>query len=257
MIEGFLRVIDPWGIYYFDDQLELRESYVQLPDGTYTLPEGEYQLTRFSASILMDGTRLVPDTQLSDCVIVTVGDSVTWGHGVNDAETWVNLLARDFPTVQFINAGVNGYNIETVWRSMGRFPNAKGYLYLMTDNDAAFETEWDAKIDGRGVWQNEPAAYMSKYALYLRSVQKHSYPENKLFLHLYLWRIIHDYPKVKIFATGVLLPSLAREAYPDLVEISRVAPISRIDGHPNPAGSRDLALQMQPEVAKFINEVCP
>jgi len=41
--------------------------------------------------------------------VVVIGDSITWGYGVEDDEVFTRLLERADPAVEWINLGVSGY----------------------------------------------------------------------------------------------------------------------------------------------------
>ena len=47
-----------------------------------------------------------------------MGDSVTFGYGVDDDQTWVDGMARALPDVHVINAGVSGFNSTNVLRTL-------------------------------------------------------------------------------------------------------------------------------------------
>ncbi len=53
-----------------------------------------------------------PERDPSKPIIAMVGDSYTFGHGVNNDETNPAYLQKEFPEYYVLNAGVDGYNIE-------------------------------------------------------------------------------------------------------------------------------------------------
>lgn len=53
-----------------------------------------------------------PEQDPAKPVIAVIGDSYTFGHGVNDDETNAAYLQKEFPEHYVLNAGVDGYNIE-------------------------------------------------------------------------------------------------------------------------------------------------
>ena len=133
--ELLLRLVDPWGaLAYFGDIGVLNRSYIR-PENRHLLPADTYEFNDWTATILDDYTRLVSATSPQACSIAFVGDSVTFGMGVDDDDTWVNLLAAELPDIQFKNAGLPGYNSEDVIDTIASL-DADGYVYLIVNNDA-------------------------------------------------------------------------------------------------------------------------
>lgn len=58
------------------------------------------------------GFRTTPGGNPDGPLIALIGDSYTFGHGVNDDETNPAYLQEEFPVSNVLNAGVDGYNIE-------------------------------------------------------------------------------------------------------------------------------------------------
>jgi hypothetical protein len=116
ILEGLLRILDPWGVMaYIGDLVAYASGTAPDPLRGYVLAPGAYHMPRWSATVLPDHSRLVPDANtVATCRIVILGDSASFGHGVNDGETWVNLLARQYPNVRVIDAGLDGYNIDNI-----------------------------------------------------------------------------------------------------------------------------------------------
>lgn len=132
-LEGYLRLVDPYGLTrMLDDLNRLQSLVIPLPSGGYGLQPGHHDMAGWSFTILPDGTRAVPASHKARCTIALLGDSVAMGWDVNDADTWVNRVAQELPTVHLINAGVVGYNIQDVAETA---PRADAYLYLLIDND--------------------------------------------------------------------------------------------------------------------------
>jgi hypothetical protein len=66
----------------------------------------------FSATYTIDANRMRPSGSPVDLAtgVVFLGGSFTFGHGVNDAEPFASVLAREYwPDVSVTNAGVNGW----------------------------------------------------------------------------------------------------------------------------------------------------
>lgn len=131
-----LQILDPLQVKpYFADLDALFATMQADATRVYVHTPGVYTFSNWSAIINADSTRLVPDTSPQDCTIALVGDSVTFGHGVKDSETWANHLARRYPAVEILNTGVNGYNIQQVQATIAAV-SADGYLYMLISNDA-------------------------------------------------------------------------------------------------------------------------
>ncbi|MEO8398085.1 MAG: hypothetical protein ABI700_34140, partial [Chloroflexota bacterium] len=134
--EGLLARFDPLGFGYFRDQADLNLHLIADPRG-YTFQPGTYKLSKSSFTILPDGNRAVPDTPPNaKKTLVFMGDSVTFGYGVDDDQTWVDLVAGDLPGVHVIDAGVSGFNSANVVRTLALYPDAQALVYLIIDNDA-------------------------------------------------------------------------------------------------------------------------
>ncbi len=75
-------------------------------DVVYTFDENGYRQSHQAAEAMID--------------ITFYGDSYTFGHGVNDAETFANVLAAEYlaDTVQVYNAGVDGYGIVQMYQAL-------------------------------------------------------------------------------------------------------------------------------------------
>lgn len=56
--------------------------------------------------------------------IICIGDSLTYGYGVNPKFLWVNLLRDEFENINFINEGKNG---DTTIGMLNRFTEAVVY----------------------------------------------------------------------------------------------------------------------------------
>lgn len=140
--EALLARFDPLGFVYFRDQAYLASQIVPDPRG-YAFRPGAYPLS-FAPTILPDGTRAVPDTNVSaETTLVFIGDSVTFGYGVDDDQTWVNRIARALPAAHVVNAGVSGYDSANVARAVDQYPDADALVYLIVNNDAEPEKQPD------------------------------------------------------------------------------------------------------------------
>jgi hypothetical protein len=164
--EALLAWFDPLGFVYFRDQAYLSSQIVPDVRG-YGFRPGSYPLS-FALTILPDGTRAVPDTDESaGATLVFVGDSVTFGYGVDDDQTWVNRVARELPGVHIVNAGVSGYNSTNVLRTVAQYPDADALVYLIVNNDAEPENRPDLDPDFGHPRPPESSSWLALYLLNL------------------------------------------------------------------------------------------
>lgn len=167
--EALLAWLDPLGFIYFRDQAYLASEIIPDPRG-YGLRPGTYPLS-FALTILPDGTRAVPATnEAADTTLVFLGDSVTFGYGLDDEQTWVNLIARELPGVHVVNAGVSGYNATNVRRAAAHYPDAAALVYLIVNNDAEPEKQPDFDHPRSPVQLSWLALYLLNLPEYLSPV---------------------------------------------------------------------------------------
>jgi lysophospholipase L1-like esterase len=117
LIEGFLRLfnpqifsIHPRGMYSEDPHV----GYILTPDYTGEIVRSEFRVSFYTGSLGLRGTDPKP-RQGNTFRILVLGDSLAWGFGVADTETFSaqlqNLLSWRFPCldIQVLNGGVPGY----------------------------------------------------------------------------------------------------------------------------------------------------
>jgi len=241
--------IDPWGVRRYLSDLEiLNLNFIPSESRGYVLPPGEYQFSRWAATINPDNTRLVPDTSTqATCTIVTVGDSVTFGHGVNDAETWTNLLAQTHSDIHFIDGGYNGYNIQNARMTIESTP-ADGYLYFMISDDAnPMFIPWKYK----GVALVSFEGIFNTYLWYATkdpdpSVADYSSFDSELSR-------LQENNRVEI--VGVNGDKVAAHAGVQTVQ-RWTHPISLADPHANPVGNQEIAHNLEPIIQALQAKVC-
>jgi lysophospholipase L1-like esterase len=88
-------------------------------------------------------------------LFVTLGDSITFGYGVENDETIAAQLERQIPDIQFLNAGVPGYHLgqETaLYREKIAALDPAGVIVVFHPNDMHAGTGW---IDADGVLRAE------------------------------------------------------------------------------------------------------
>src|SRR5262245_3155504 len=164
IIELGLRLIDPWGMRYFDDVVLMSKTmFITDQVRGYGLKDGTFVYSHWQAHI-EDGQRVVPTGSIQGtCDLAFLGDSITFGHGVNDDQTWVNLIAAGLPDVHIYNYGVPRYSIPNILGTRRAFPDHKAYIYTIFNNDS--EPPYDPSMDtGLVTGLNQP--WILLYAQY-------------------------------------------------------------------------------------------
>jgi hypothetical protein len=248
--EAFLQVFDPWKTKaYFGDLSAIFSHFT--PDATrgVVLTPGDYTFSNWSAHVNADGNRAVPDTVQSACRIAFLGDSVTFGYGVSDKETWVNDLAPYFPKTTFVNTGVNGYNASQAAAAF-QAVHASGYLYLMVNNDAdkpiAYEPPQNAS-------QSLYAPILPVY-LYVWNSRKAGVPKAPDY---------RDFDSAVTFLeaqSNVTIVGFTVDAVSTRANVPTIAywdsANSVTDGHADAKGNVEIAEELRPFVAALVRNVC-
>ncbi len=130
----------------------------------------------FSVSTDAENHRRMPVVANADRRILFLGDSCTFGVGVNDDETFASLLQGRFSDVQCVNAGVPGYSAYQGAKRLENaraIPNTVVISFLFND-----ESSWDARSDvEHAAAQRTPGAWLvrnSRFATLLTSLQRGS-----------------------------------------------------------------------------------
>ena len=248
-VEALLRAFDPWRVLaYYDDLEALYRGFEDTPHG-YALRPGEYRFSSWTARILPDGTRLIQSSRSAGCKIVAVGDSVTFGYGVSDGDTWVSVLARALPGIQFVNAGVPGYNAEDVLRARQGI-QGDAYLYLLIGNDNDPPLPWQS-------YQSLQGSAMAKY-LYVQRAQVEGLPSGAQDEPSPAFDALLRDPAVitVAFKTDDFSKRL-HERYPTLALIPLFRTTnSRVDSHPDAAGHAEIAAAMLPIIREAVTRAC-
>jgi lysophospholipase L1-like esterase len=254
--------LDLLGMYYWRDQYYVVPYYVTSPSG-YALMPGKYQLTHSSFTILPDESRRVPATNPNATqTLILLGDSLTFGWGVNDEDTWANRIAEAFPEWHVINTGVNGFSSENVRLTLQSHPDADAYLYFLSYNDAApsahiVQTR-DSAPTPSPTGRTSPAGYESWIALYLdwlttpRAQAPNDMPRFEQDV-----RVIGSDPRVLIVAfEGAELTDQTDELAPGVKTIpEHNSPNSYVDGHPNAQGHARIAESLVPILQEFLSSL--
>jgi hypothetical protein len=201
------------------------------------------------------GDRIMPPSD-GACTLAFVGDSLTFGQGVNDMDTFAYRIAQQYPDVRFLNLAKIAYNIGNVRTVVESHP-AEGYIYYIADNDdglswARPESEWGQP--------RELPPRLSALRYYVATLQEMNAPA--ITDPDGFWRdfdALESRGDVLMFAMGSTLADDIQAREPDITVIPRWSvdlKVSWIDWHPNPAGHQYLIDAMQPEIAAFVASRC-
>lgn len=246
-VEALLRVFDPWGIGVYADNLRtVYEAFTPNETRDFVMRSGFYTFRGWNATVLPDGTRLVPGTnRAAPCRVLLVGDSMTFGMSASDGDTWPSLIAPQLPGVHLINAGVISYQIDEVAASIPDYA-ADAVIYLLIGNDN----------ERRSQIQSVP--YAPYLALYLRDLMDH--PSGAQYMSdADFYGKVHDLLDQGVTVVG-FDQGLAREAHERFPAVILIPPYTQrtspSDSHPNPAGNREIAVSMLPVVRQAMRERC-
>lgn len=252
LVEGGLRLIDPWRIGDTLSDIVIGNT-IFAPDAArgYVNRAGTWHFNRWTMTILPDHTRAVPDTNpRAACTLALVGDSVTAAVGVDDTDTWANGLARALPDVHVINAGTGGYNVQEAEKTI-RHIHASAYLYLLFDNDwdASITVPWDAArdIDGK--------LMLYWYATWHNQSQASRLPDDVFYGAL---AHILNNPQVTVVTFDGTFGGALRQRYPAVTLIQWYTHrVSVSNVHANAAGNREIAAALLPLARAAVDRACP
>jgi len=123
VLEAGVRIVDPLGISYFEES----ERYNLMKEADKDLVfrhtpgiKGTYFGVEVETNDLGMRDRPIELKKEGEIRVLTLGDSVTFGVGVKEPETFprrleANLNGNSNGVVRIINAGVGGYNTQQEW----------------------------------------------------------------------------------------------------------------------------------------------
>lgn len=249
-LDALLWHVDPLGIvtwhYTFRAQYEVMGYH---PTG-FAYATGEHDFYAYRATILPDSSRRVPDTNVNAaCTIVFIGDSVTYGQGVNDSETWINVLARQFPDVHFINTGRSAYSVGNILLAK-EYYTGDGFIWMLVGNDA----EPPFFYDGSHPSPHRPSATRLYYDWIIRNPVTSQTVDMQVY-----WEAVEQIADNRTLILGTEhdpLTLATSERYPVHIVPRWEHSISRMDGHANAQGNIEIAELVMPFVAPFISRIC-
>jgi hypothetical protein len=245
-LDFLLWHVDPLGMRAVSYNFIKMTQYTQSHPTGFMYPADIYDLGFYRVTIVDDGKRAVPDSGNGACVIAFVGDSMMWGQGVNDNQTFVNLIALNFPDVTMWNTSRATYGVENIAALVDHY-EADGYIWFVFYNDAApFLTQTP---------QNKYPSALELYAA--------------LFAYLYIlgdsttWgeyaSLAQDIvERDDVLSFGFEDDSLALEAvqWGTVLISDPDSPVSVADGHPGVEGHQRIADSLLPLVTAFVEQRC-
>lgn len=238
-IEVALRIFDPLGLNYFSDLATLYSVWQSHETG-YTFPDGEYRLSNYSFTY-RDGQRVTPDSNPSGKQVVFIGDSVSFGLGVNDAETWINLVAREL-NINAINLALPGYNIGNIERQLAHLPPDSCIVWLVVGNDHEPDRDWTPPVAPKPQY-----AFITRYLMLLAPSLPDTPPTPQF------------YERVEAIAADERVTAVAFDApYAERMPptVHRIPPyqsrISYVDAHANEVGNQEIAVAIAPIISSVI-----
>jgi len=244
--EAFLRWVDPTGAYAYRLSIRAMFSYIKPDPRGYTFPPGIHDFVGFTVTIDEDGNRIMPDA-VSNCRIAWIGDSVTFGWGVDDRETFAYQIAEAIPDAQFVNAARPAYSARNL-RLTAESEEADGFIYIPVFNDNVVAPSWSPEF--------APVPLgMDTYLLYgRRGPVRGEAMDWRADLGAMLSE--GDWLTLAINEPSLVLDWLT-DSQSDVVIIPNYTErISQADGHPSAAGHQGLAVSMLSHVEQFVGEVC-
>jgi hypothetical protein len=212
VLEVGLRLVEPppAGTPFWTDFRTLvtnrtapKGSYVRVPDLGWTLRPG--------LSFEMDGCRhdvdalgyRVNDNALdpgAEPTVLAVGDSFTFGHRLDNRETWPSALERELG-LRVVNAGVSGYGLDQMLvqarRSLDAFPHTRTVIVAIISDDvdrirftvrAGIAKPW-FRIDAREALELVPADHAAApgedEADPVKRILGHSYVAHRTLRHAF------------------------------------------------------------------------
>ena len=126
----------------------------------------------------------IPFQYQNDKSIYIIGDSVAFGNGVEEQNTFVGLLRTKYSKINFLNSSVPGYQIKDHIINLSKienFENVEKIIYFITLNDV-FLTSNIIKINNRNN-SDEGKYYLRNYKII---EQLNLYLRDKSYLYMFI-----------------------------------------------------------------------
>jgi hypothetical protein len=241
-VEGMLRAFDPLGVVFYDDYAAMRRASSPADHG-YTIAEGVHHARHWTYTILADGTRLTPARNEDGPNVTFVGDSVTFGHGVNDKDVWVSHVA-DALGLNAANAGRSVYSAVNVSLLLREVEGCA--VFLTFPNDPAHQ-------DFPQTSYYDTRSYTSRVAILLRTGKPTVIPQP--------FNAGFDAAMQEIAARPDTLIVAFDDSYGRAVEAGygvRLIPwysdrVSYVDAHADVKGNLEIAEAITPVIEQWLS----
>lgn len=244
-LECLMRVFDPLGVQAYYQWLSFVINEREYHPTGYTLPEGVYDIAGYDVTIDGNGNRMLPMRPDADCRIAFIGDSVTFGIGVGDTDTFVYQLAQAFPDVQFVNTAKAGYDNENISLSADYF-DADAYIYMIVRNDATSATVYyPARMDNSIALRNHLHFFRGRSWVYAHLYEQYEQTLYNLALHDVLYFGFEPSAATEIASKHV-----------DVIMMPELPRVSVADSHPNAHGHDIITDELFPYVAALVDSNC-
>lgn len=249
-LEIGLTWIDPLQLRSIHQMSVILQTRTTGQSDTYQLTPGLYRFDGWSATVNPDGTRYTPGTGDDDLALF--GDSVAWGWGVNDDQTFAAHLARAWSPVRITNYAVPGYNSANVLARIQQTTfDAALYLIYSNDADSGF-TVGGNTVSGDYRYPGFHLPGVSVLWTYVRYGGQFTFtwwprlyqptPEPDRF-----WSdldVLAQIEGLTLLAFDDAFGRAVAERYPVMLIPPFTERISRVDDHPNAAGHRQIAASL-------------
>lgn len=246
-LELLLRATDPLGVVYFDDVAFLWSTRREAAHGYDHIP-GIYRVgSRFSFTIMPDGNRYTPGRFRGGARVTFVGDSQTFGYGVDDGDVWVSRVASAL-RIDALNTGRSGYNIENIAPLVDDVDGCIVWLTLSNDPGAP------VRYSDRAA-QESIASYLGQTlrVLILSRTGYTTAPITDAVRPLY--EAIAARPDTLILALDDKnYGTIVREEYGAVLIPHFTSRISRTDAHADTEGNRQIAEAVTPILDRWLDE---
>lgn len=125
-LEALIRIFNIVGLHGYDKQAFYSENLI-----TFSKPNKTFKVFGIKSKTDINGFRIPLQNYLYDNrknSILILGDSVTYGVGVKEKDTFVGILRNRLPKNNLYNTAIFGHNIES-------------YLYILKKNNKKFSNE--------------------------------------------------------------------------------------------------------------------
>lgn len=204
----------------------------------YSINDGTYSLSNWSFQY-QNGQRRVPNAASMAETIFFVGDSITFGWGVNDEDTWVNLVAQELQ-IDAVNLGRNCYSILNYDIVLKTLPENACIVLLWVNNDHLPPTFYNPSS------QSNNSSMLTKLISVLTITPNPNPDEN---FYTLVDQIIQD-PRIISVAFE---DDWSERLNGQIIRIPKyTSRISFTDAHPDALGNQQIAQAITPHIQALL-----